>query len=168
MIDEAPRVASVLLVAHELREPLLRPWLRVVGEPVGYALEVTRPEDLLPLLRARTGLWDVVLVDGESLCSDDDREELLRALRFSPERVATLLYVCTARPSEAEVHGALAWSDDQIGQGGELGRRLQRRVQCVALAPWRRAMAARARPSTRRLRLVRGIEEGEHGDRGRS
>jgi hypothetical protein len=151
------RVASVLLVVHELRERLLLPWLRVVGEPVGYSLETARPHEALELAQATTSWWDVILVDGESIDSDARREELLRVLRFHRDRLATLLYVCTRQPSDAEAQNALIWTDDQIGQGWEFGRRLQRRVQCVALAPWRRSVALRAEAELRgagRLRLV--------------
>ncbi len=152
----APSVARVLLIAHPARERELAPWLGARGAPVGYALEKVTPEDAV---RALEGVWDVIVVDGESLCDDDDREALLRAVRVRPEHFATLLYVCTRLPSEDEIEAAFLWADDQLSAGWRFGQRLQRRVTSLALAPWRSTLALRQwaeRLGDRRLRLVGG------------
>ncbi|MCC6876640.1 MAG: hypothetical protein IT378_20220 [Sandaracinaceae bacterium] len=75
------------------------------------------------------------------------------------ERLATLLYVCRRAPSRVELEHASLWCDDLIGDEGPFGPRLRRRVQALALAPWRRALVARVEAERRgqaRLRLVRG------------
>jgi hypothetical protein len=102
--------------------------------------------------------WDVIVVDGESIESDAQRADVLRRIREYPHCFATTLYVCNRLPSRLEAEQALAGADDVVCQGWELGDRVRRRVQSVALAPWRRAAALRLeaeRLGDQRLRVVR-------------
>lgn len=142
-------VASVLLVAVPDRARQLAPWLRAIGEPVHYALAVVEPDRLTP-----EPACDVIVIDGESVADDLVREELLRR---ACDPFLTSLYVCKRMPSEEEVQLALTWPSDFIEQGWEFKDRLRRRVQSLALAPWRRATAARLlaeRLGDRRLRVL--------------
>lgn len=145
-------VASVLLVATAERQRVVAPWLKVVGEPVGYTLERVPPADV----QSFGGPHDLILIDGESVPDDADRESLLR--RSKQYRFASLLYLCNPLPSDREIEQALAWADDVIQQDWQVGDRVRRRVQTIALAPWRRTVALRmeaTRKGDRRLRVVR-------------
>lgn len=143
-------VASVLLVAIEARQRDLAPWLRVMGEPVRYRLERVAPG-----AEPSGGPWNVIVVDGDSIPTVDAREEVLATM--SREPFAVVLYIASRLPSDIEVDRALAWATDLILQDADLGDRLRRRVQAVALAPWRASSALRweaQRLGDRRLRVV--------------
>lgn len=145
-----PSVASVLLVAVEARHRELAPWLRVVGEPVRYRLELIEPESV-----PSRGPWNVIVVDGDSIPSDDTRDETLRMM--SQESLAAVLYIANRLPSKIELAQAFAWASDTIEYGWDFGDRLRRRVQSIALAPWRASTALRMeaeRLGDRRLRVV--------------
>ncbi|HJL15505.1 MAG TPA: hypothetical protein RMH99_07620 [Sandaracinaceae bacterium LLY-WYZ-13_1] len=155
-----PAVGSVLLVASEMRRDELEPALRVVGAPVTYEVEVLDPARAAGTLRSSEGTWDVVIVDGVSTASDEEREALLRAARLN--HYAAILYVASRLPTEEETQQAFAWADDTVAAGWCFEERLRRRVQSIALAPWRRVetvRAARAQLGGRRLRLVRAEPE---------
>ena len=144
-------VASVLLVAVPDRARMLAPWLRAVGEMARFGLEVRAPDQLEPEPE-RT--CDVVVLDGESVADDEAREELMR---WACDPLLTSLYIFKRMPSEEEVELALTWPSDFIQQGWRFGDRLRRRVQFVALAPWRQSMALRLeaeRLGDRRLRVL--------------
>lgn len=148
-----PSVARVLLVAVEARALELAPSLRVVGAPVRYDLDRAEPALARPCAEPT---WSVVVIDGASIAADDEREQLLQ--RMSGQPFGALLYIVNRLPGDAEVQQAFAWADDAIEQGWGFEDRLRRRVQSVALAPWRRSMAARAeaeRLGDRRVRVVR-------------
>lgn len=132
-----PRVAQVLLVAHASRLAELAGWLRVEGEEVGYTLHLAGPREV-----PDASAWDVVVVDGESLVDDRTRLALLRRLA-SPPRSAAVLYVCGCLPLDSEIEHATAWADDLVYSGWAQPERVRRRVQVVALAPWRRSKALR-------------------------
>ncbi len=141
----APLVASVLLVAAEPRQGLIAPWLCVVGQPVAYGLDVRAPEEVARLRRS----WDVIVIDGESIPADDERANLLRRTSRHPHTFATVLFLFSRSPSDVEVRQAMAWADDVIRRGEELEDRLHRRVQAIALAPWRRASGLRLEDARR-------------------
>lgn len=144
-------VASVLLIASKARRRRLVPSLRVVGEPVGYSLEVRGPAELC---EPRAG-WDVIVIDGESMLDDGQRAEVLRHAALPAHRFATTLYLCNRLPSELEVEQALASADDLVWQGRDTGDRVRRRVQTAALAPWRRACLLRLEAERRGERCLR-------------
>lgn len=149
--SSVPTVASVLLVAVTARQRALAPALRAWGEPVRYAVEFADPSDI-----PTSGYWNVIVIDGESIPTDDAREKLLRAM--SEHTFATVLYVANRLPSDVETAQAFGWASDIICQGWQFAERLRRRVQSVALAPWRASTALRMeaeRLGDRRLRVVR-------------
>ncbi|MCA9607914.1 MAG: hypothetical protein KC619_20030 [Myxococcales bacterium] len=130
-----PVVARVLLVAHPARQETLAACLRVVGEAVTYELQLAEPAHA-PLDRP----WDVIVIDGESVAAEPERLRVLRLARRQPR--ATVLYVCSRLPHARELeHAALA--DDYVYSGWAESDRVRRRVQVVALAPWRRGVEAR-------------------------
>src|SRR5690348_14208508 len=141
MLD-APIVASVLLVATHARRIELRRWLRAVRVPVAYDLAAIEPDEVAWL--GSSNSFDLVVIDGASIEADDARELLLRHVRVHPEQFAALLYICRYRAREPELAQAFLWADDLIGPD-EAGPTLQRRVQAIALAPWRRSLALRTR-----------------------
>ena len=137
MVLSLPVVARVLLVAHSTRQMALAACLRVVGEAVTYELQVAEPARA-PLDRS----WDVIVVDGESVADEPERLRVLRLARRQPK--ASVLYVCSRLPHARELeHAALA--DDSVYSGWAEADRVRRRVQVVALAPWRRVVETRAR-----------------------
>lgn len=149
----APSVAQVLLVAHPSRQRALEPALRVEREEVDYALHLAAPDDVPPEPPA-----DVIVIDGESFLDDRSRLCLLRRVGQRPRR-ATVLYVCSRLPLESELDYAGVWADDFIYPGWAHAERVRRRVQVVALAPWRRSAALRdlaERLGDRRLRVLEG------------
>ena len=142
---ERPVVARVLLVAHAARQPALAAHLYVSGEAAAYALHFAEPAS------ARLAEpWDVIVVDGESVADEPERLRVLRLARRQPR--ASVLYVCSRLPHAHELeHAALA--DDYVLSGWAQADRVRRRVQLVALAPWRRT----GRPGARiEEPLVRG------------
>lgn len=152
---ERPSVARVLLIATPARQRELAPWLRVVGHPVRYDLDLVTPLMAEP---RREPTWNVIVIDGDSIPTETERESLLRRMTF--QSWATTLYVAqhAALDPDAERDLAFAWASDTIWQGWQLGDRLRRRVQEIALAPWLRSMACREeaeRLGNRRLRLIR-------------
>ncbi len=156
-MSAAETVAEVLLVAQPSRQRELAPCLRVEAEDVRYAVRVAAPAEV----GADPGA-DVVLIDGESFIEDRSRLGFLRRVGARPRR-ATILYVCSRVPLESELDYAGAWADDFVYPGWAHAERVRRRVQVVALAPWRRASALRERAERlgeRRLRLVLGTGEG--------
>ncbi|HMO96929.1 MAG TPA: hypothetical protein PKD27_12490 [Tepidiformaceae bacterium] len=151
MSSPAPSVASVLLVAAPPRQDELASALHVSDEPVRYDLELAEPG-----APPSGGYWNVIVVDGESIPTDDARVELLR--ETAEHRFAAVLYVASRIPSDTESAQAFAWASDVILQGWRFADRLRRRVASVALAPWRAATALRleaVRLGDRRLRIVR-------------
>lgn len=144
MPSDRPVVARVLLVAHPARQPALAECLHVVGEAVTYALHLAEPASA-PLDQP----WDVIVIDGESVASEPERIRVLRLAR-TPSR-ASVLYVCSRLPHARELeHAALA--DDYVYSGWAQADRVRRRVQVVALAPWRRVTENRAsRPPGRAM-----------------
>lgn len=157
-MNEPIHVASVLLVASKSRRRRLLPWLGVVGEPVAYTLEERAPAELPECGPS----WDVIVVDGESIPSDAARAEVLHRTTLPAHRFATTLYVCNRLPTDTEREQALAWADDVVEQGREAGDCIRRRVQAVALAPWRRACLRRLEAERRgagHLRLVHPARE---------
>lgn len=150
---QSPTVASVLLLAVESRAQRLLPWLRVIGEPVRYALDAMAPEEL----PAESSRWDVIVIDGESTADDALRLRVLQRTARGPHRLCTTLYVCNRLASDTELEHAGTWADDVVLSGWQLGERVRRRVQAIALAPWRRATALRLEAQRRgdeRLRIV--------------
>ncbi|MFK7989404.1 MAG: hypothetical protein AB8I08_25535 [Sandaracinaceae bacterium] len=157
------------LVAEPVRRARLRPWLRVVGEPVSYRrIDVTpasfeqddprrSPEALVlggPL--AQLAAADVIVLDGRSLPSATARTSLLRAAQSPRFRYATVLYL-EASADDASV-GALS-ADDVVPVGPEQDARLGRLVQAVALAPWKHAERIKTRAKAlgdQRLRELPG------------
>jgi hypothetical protein len=164
MSSDNPSVARVLLVAVPARQRELAPWLRAVGQPVRYDLDLVEPSSAAPRLDPA---WSVIVVDGDSIATDAERESVLRRMR--EQQFASVLYVAQQAASDPGVERdqAFAWASDTILQGWELGDRLRRRVQEIALAPWRRSMALRSeaeRLGDRRLRVVRfGVASDEDG-----
>lgn len=163
-MSELPNVANVLLVATPERARELAPWLRVVGQPVRYALEVVAPCSANP---RPDPAWGVIVVDGDSIATDAEREETLR--RMTGQLFATMLYIAQHDASDPGIERdqAFVWASDLIWQGWEFGDRLRRRVQEIALAPWLRSMALRAeaeRLGDRRLRVVRPVRTWEERD----
>lgn len=145
-----PTVASVLLLATETRRRHVQPWLGVVGEPVGYALEALDPSELPELGRS----WDVIVVDGLSCASGAQRARVLRRASQPPHRFASTIYLAG---SSEDGERALSWAHDVVAVGAQQGERLRRRVQGIALAPWRRSLTLRLEAERRgpqRLRLV--------------
>ncbi|MGE0789737.1 MAG: hypothetical protein AB7S26_28955 [Sandaracinaceae bacterium] len=140
MSRAAPSVARVLLLADPSRHAELVGWLAevedddVIGE-ARYDVHVAAPSD-----ECDPGVWDVVVIDGESLPDARARLVLLRRVAVLGRR-ASVLYVCGRSPLEAEIEEAHAWVDDLIEAGW--GEAVQRRVRLVALAPWRRSMSLR-------------------------
>ncbi len=132
-------VAQVLLVAHRCRRRELARCLYVEGEEVCYALDWAAPEEA-----PRAVGWDVIVVDGESFPDDRARLRLLRRVGERP-RAAAVLYVCSRLPTETEIAHAGLLADDFVYPGWAHLERVRRRVQLVALTPWRRAMALRRR-----------------------
>lgn len=167
-MSDFPSVASVLLIAIPARSRELAPWLRVVGQPVRYTLEVLEPSAARP---RPDPAWSVIVIDGDSVATDAEREEILR--RMAGQLFATTLYIAqhAAHDPDVERDQAFTWANDLIWQGWELGDRLRRRVQEIAIAPWLRSMALRAeaeRLGDRRVRVVRPAgrwtERGERAD----
>ena len=155
VVTPAPSVARVLLVAHPSRQRELEPSLRVEREEVGYAVRFAAPDDVPSEPTA-----DVIVVDGESFLDDRSRLCFLRRVGQRPRR-ATVLYVCSRLPLESELDYAGVWADDFIYPGWAQPERVRRRVQVVALAPWRRSVALRElaeRLGDRKLRVLAGGE----------
>lgn len=156
-MDEPTSVACVLLVATDARARALAPWFTVDGEPVRYTLDTMSPAEASMSVASSIRAWDLIVLDGESVGDDALRDQLFAELRAHRGGLVTLLFVCTPRPSSAELRQALGWADDHLTQGWEFGLHLRRRVQSVALAPWRRSLALRVEAELRgdrRLRLV--------------
>lgn len=148
-----PSVARVLLVAHPSRQRQLAPWLEVEGEPVSYAVE-----RLTPLEVHGPAGWDVIVVDGESFPDERERLALLRRLDRPRPRVSSVVFVCSRLPLERELEQAAVFCDDWILPGWAYPERVRRRVQVIALAPWRRQIALRHRAEQlgdERLRVLR-------------
>lgn len=133
-------VSQVLLVAHPSRQLELAGWLRADrrADEASYGLHPVSPDDVPVVLLA----WDVVVIDGESFMTSTARERLLRRIAEEPQG-ASILYVCGRLPLEDELAQARAWADDFIYPGWAQPERVRRRVEVVALAPWRRAAALR-------------------------
>jgi len=110
----------------------------VEGEGAQYKLHLATAE-AVPFDDA----WDVVVLDGESLFDDEQRLELMRRLHEQLRGGASILFVCSRLPREQELTDAKAWADDFIYSGWAEAERVQKRVQLVALAPWRRSVALR-------------------------
>ncbi|HJL20077.1 MAG TPA: hypothetical protein RMH99_30710 [Sandaracinaceae bacterium LLY-WYZ-13_1] len=149
-----PTVAQVLLVAHPSRQRELEPYLHVRDEDVAYDLCSVALDEVPTEL----AVWDVVVVDGASFLDDSARLRVLRDLGRRP-RLTSVLYVCSRLPLETELAYAGFWCDDLIYPGWAHPERVRRRVQVVALAPWRRAAAARRRAEQlgdERLRVLSG------------
>jgi hypothetical protein len=163
IVLSALHVARVLLVAVPPRSRELAPMMRATGELVSYAIDPMHPRAAFVNARAGGVLsckWPVVVVDGESIAGEDELEELLIMLRRSTEYVANVLYIANRLPSNGEAELAFAWADDVIERGRRFGDRLRRRVQTLALAPWRCSMALRLeaeRMGDRRLRVLRPL-----------
>lgn len=152
----AREVARVLLVAHPSRRRQLTPWLIVEGEPVGYSLEHEVPD-----VAATASEWDVIVVDGESFPDERGRLALLRRLDERP-RVSAVVYVCSRLPLDREIEHASRYCDDWILPGWAHPERVRRRIQVIALAPWRRQLAVRLRAERMgeaRLQVVGGTGE---------
>jgi hypothetical protein len=132
---------------------MLEPWLRGGSEPARYRLDVRSPEAAFP----SASFWDVIVVDGGSFRSDDERERTLARARRPPHDLTAVLYLCGSSAGAREVERALVWADDALAGGSASGEPLQRWVRAVALAPWRRSNALRRRAELwgdRRLRVV--------------
>lgn len=116
------------------------------------------PGDFLAALsKADAPPSEVIVIDGESLRDDLERELVMRTARARAEGDPTILYIYVRIPGDHEVEIALRFADDVIFQGWDFPVRLQRRVQTVTLAPWRRAMATRIRAmkmGNRRLKVL--------------
>ncbi|HJL14538.1 MAG TPA: hypothetical protein RMH99_02710 [Sandaracinaceae bacterium LLY-WYZ-13_1] len=147
-----PTVARILLVAHASRQRELSACLHVRDEDVAYTLRHASLDDV-PLA---VDAWDVIVVDGASFLDDGARLRLLRQLGRRPRR-ATILYVCSRLPLETELAYAGFWCDDLVYPGWAQPERIRRRVQVVALAPWRRAAAARRLAEQRGDRRLRAL-----------
>lgn len=160
---DTPKVAAVLLVAVASRRRLLASSLRVVGEPVAYELDPIEPQHLEDALTRERRRADVILIDGESVAEDRERERLLRTAYMHADRLSTVLYLSTRLPSHEEAEFSLVWADDIIFPGWQFGDRLRRRIQAIALAPWRRSVALRLeaeRRGDRCLRVIRPRSDG--------
>lgn len=158
-------VAQVLLVAHPSRRGQLGPWLEVEGEPVGYTLECRAPADVYAAAKWDGATWDVIVVDGESFPDERERLALLRRLDERP-RVTSIVFVCSRLPLERELEHASIFCDDWILPGWAHPERVRRRLQVIALAPWRRQMALRRRAEQlgdERLRVLRSCDAGGVG-----
>lgn len=133
-----PSVARVLLVAHPSRHAQLASWLDVEDEPepVTYVLDCMAPGEPRP----QRWWWDVVVVDGESFPDERARLELLR--EFERPRTVSVIYVLSRLLLERELEHAALFCDDWTLPDPD---RVCRRVQVVALAPWRRERALRLR-----------------------
>lgn len=151
--------AQVLLVAHASR------WAELVSLLAALEQEGVRFHQVLPEeVPVVTHAWEVVVIDGESLVDARQRRALLRALAREP-RSATVLFVCGRRPSQGEIEDATALADDHIRAGWE-AKQLCRRVRALALAPLRRARAARQaveQLGAARLRVLPGGRDAEAG-----
>lgn len=137
-MSSRPTVAQVLFIAAPSRQRELAPHLRADGLSVDYALDLVTPRELPETLR-----WDVVVIDGESLVDARERARVLRIAAAGG--FVTTLYVCSRLPFEDEMEQALGCADDFVYPGWAFPERVARRVQAIALAPWRRSMALRMR-----------------------
>lgn len=151
-------VAGVLLVASDERRSMLEPAFQVIGAPVRYGLDVLSPERTgWPPADSGRERWDVVVVDGPSLRGGAELDGVLAWMSLPPHDFSTVVYVCSGSTSEHEVLAQRHRVDDVVRDDAELVERLRRRVQLVALAPWRRSCALRAhaeRLGDRRLRVL--------------
>ncbi len=155
----APVVARVLLVAHPARQEELASWLRVEEtDEARYELRVCTPETL-----AAEPACDVIVIDGESLPREPSRFALTLVHQAGHRpRDASVVYVCSRLPSEQELDLARTWADDYVYAGWAQADRVRRRVQLVALAPWRRSRALRRYAETlgnARLRVLPSTPE---------
>lgn len=149
-------VAEVVLVAHPSRwEALARVLGPLAGEGVALrwasvdAIEGVRGGEGVAAMQVS----DLCVLDGESLSSEAERRRVLGSLARAPG-VATVLYVSSRLPSDAELDDARVWADDLVYPGWAYAERVRCRVRALALAPSRRASAAR------RLAAARGDGRG--------
>lgn len=133
-------VAWVALIAHQCRQQELAPLLKVQGEPVDYGLELIEPANT----PAKVGC-DVIVIDGGSFVDADERGRVLRRVGQSRLDGVSTIYVSSRLPCEREIEEAWFWVDDLIEPGWRFGERLRRRVQTLALAPWRHSRRVRLR-----------------------